>query len=108
MWALDKTSNPATHSAHTHRAPTYHTHTHTHSLPNQGGFLTEEETGGWHHRLNGLEFEQTLADGEGQRNLGCCSPWGSQRVKHYSVNEQHKNSGPTTELSGPILKVLLV
>ena len=31
---------------------------------------------GWHHRLNGHEFEQTLGDGEGQGSLVCCSPWG--------------------------------
>ena len=28
---------------------------------------------GWHHRLNGHEFEQTPGDGEGQENLACCS-----------------------------------
>ena len=31
---------------------------------------------GWHHQLNGHEFEQTPGHGEGQRNLVCCSPWG--------------------------------
>ena len=31
---------------------------------------------GWHHRLNGHEFEQTPGDGEGQGSLVCCSPWG--------------------------------
>ena len=31
---------------------------------------------GWHHRLNGHEFEQALGDGEGQGNLVCSSPWG--------------------------------
>ena len=31
---------------------------------------------GWHHRLNGLEFEQALGVGDGQVNLVCCSPWG--------------------------------
>ena len=31
---------------------------------------------GWHHRLNGHEFEQTLGGGEGQESLVCCSPWG--------------------------------
>ena len=31
---------------------------------------------GWHHQLNGREFEQTLGDGEGQGSLACCSPWG--------------------------------
>jgi len=30
---------------------------------------------GWHHQLNGHEFEQTLGDSEGQRSLTCCSPW---------------------------------
>ena len=35
-----------------------------------------DEMVGWHHRLNGHEFEQTLGDGEGQRSLACCSPWG--------------------------------
>ena len=31
---------------------------------------------GWHHRLNGPEFEQILGVGDGQGNLQCCSPWG--------------------------------
>ena len=30
---------------------------------------------GWHHRLNGHEFEQPLEDGEGQGSLACCSQW---------------------------------
>ena len=30
---------------------------------------------GWHHRLNGHEFEHTLGVGEGQGSLACCSPW---------------------------------
>ena len=30
---------------------------------------------GWHRRLHGREFEQTLGDGEGQGSLACCSPW---------------------------------
>ena len=37
---------------------------------------TEDGTVGWHHRLNGHEFEQTLGDGEGQGSLARCSPWG--------------------------------
>ena len=41
---------------------------------------TEDEMVGWHHRLNGHEFEQTLGDGEGQGSLVYCSPWGRQRV----------------------------
>ena len=31
---------------------------------------------GWHHRLEGHEFEQALGVGDGQGNLVCCSPWG--------------------------------
>ena len=37
---------------------------------------TEDEMVGWHHRLNGHEFEQAVGDGEGQGSLLCCSPWG--------------------------------
>ena len=38
--------------------------------------VTEDEMVGWHHQLNGHEFEQTLGDSEGQESLACCSPWG--------------------------------
>ena len=37
--------------------------------------MTENETFGWHHKLNRHEFEQALGDGEGQGSLVCCSPW---------------------------------
>ena len=37
--------------------------------------VTENKMGGWHHWLNGPEFEQAPEDG-GQRSLVCCSPWG--------------------------------
>ena len=37
---------------------------------------TENEMVGWHHGLNGHEFEQALGDGEGQGSLVCCSPQG--------------------------------
>ena len=37
---------------------------------------TEDEMVGWHHQLNGHEFEQTLGDTEGQGSLACCNPWG--------------------------------
>ena len=36
----------------------------------------EDEMVGWHHWLNGHEFEQALGIGDGQRSLACCSPWG--------------------------------
>ena len=40
--------------------------------------MAEDEIVGWHHWLDGQECEQTLADGEGQGSLACCSSWGSQ------------------------------
>ena len=36
---------------------------------------TEDEMAGWHHRLNGHEFEQSPGVGDGQGSLACCSPW---------------------------------
>ena len=37
---------------------------------------TEDEMVGWHHRLDGHEFEQTPGDSEEQGSLVCCNPWG--------------------------------
>jgi len=37
--------------------------------------MTEDEIVGWHHRLDGREFEQTLGDGEGQGGLVCRGSW---------------------------------
>ena len=37
---------------------------------------TEDEMIGWHHQLNGYEFEQAPGVGDGQGSLVCCSPWG--------------------------------
>ena len=42
---------------------------------------------GWHHQLDGHEFEQTPGDGEGQGSQACCSPWG------------HKESDTTERLN---------
>ena len=38
--------------------------------------MTEDEMVGWHHQLDGHEFEQALGVGDGQGSLKCCSPWG--------------------------------
>ena len=35
--------------------------------------MTENEKVGWHHRLNGYEFEQTSGDSGRQGSPGCCS-----------------------------------
>ena len=37
---------------------------------------TEGEIVGWHHRINGHEFEWTLGVGDGQGGLACCGSWG--------------------------------
>ena len=46
---------------------------------------TEDEMVGWHHRLDGHEFEQALGAGDGQGGLACCSPWGR---KESNTTEQ--------------------
>ena len=43
--------------------------------------MTQDEMAGWHHQLNGHEFEQAPGVGDGQGGLACCSPWGC-RVGH--------------------------
>ena len=35
---------------------------------------------GWHHLLNGHEFEQAPGVGDGQGSLACCSPWGRKKL----------------------------
>ena len=40
----------------------------------------KDEMDGWHHQLNGPEFEQTPGDSEGQGSLECCSPWGHKEL----------------------------
>ena len=40
----------------------------------------EDEMVGWHHQLNGHEFEQALGDGEGQGSLACCSSWACKEL----------------------------
>ena len=51
--------------------------------------MTEDEIVGWHHQLNGHEFEQALGDGDGQGSLACCSPWSQ---KELDMTEQLNNS----------------
>ena len=37
--------------------------------------MTEDEMAGWHHRLDGHEFEKTPGVGDGQGGLACCEAW---------------------------------
>ena len=57
--------------------------------------MTEDEMVGWHHWLNGHEFERALGVGEGQGSLACCSPRGH---KESDTNEQLKNSPPDIKI----------
>ena len=47
---------------------------------------------GWHHWLNGLEFEQAPGDGKEQGSLVCCSPWGH---KELDTTERVNNNKET-------------
>ena len=51
--------------------------------------MTEDEMVGWHHPVNGREFEQSLGNGEGQGSLACCSIWG---CKESDMTEQLKKT----------------
>ena len=55
--------------------------------------MTEDEMVGWHHQLNGHEFEQTVGDSEGQGSLVCCSSWGH---KESDTTERLNNSDRVT------------
>ena len=51
---------------------------------------TEDEMIGWHHQLDGHEFEQAQGAGDGQGSLACCSPCGC-RVRHNLATEQQED-----------------
>ena len=42
--------------------------------------MTEDEMIGWHHQLDGHEFEQALGVSDGQGSLVYCSPWGRKEL----------------------------
>ena len=47
---------------------------------------------GWHHLLNGHEFEQTQGESEGQGSLMCCSSWGHKESNTAEATE-HAETG---------------
>ena len=55
--------------------------------------MTEDKMVGWHHQLNGQEFEQALGVGDGQGSLVCCSLWGR---KESDTTEQLNNNKQIT------------
>ena len=56
--------------------------------------MTKDKMVGWHHRLDGHEFEQTLGIGDGQGSRVCCSPW------------FHKELATTERLNNKILRAI--
>ena len=48
----------------------------------------EDKMVGWHHQLNGHEFEQTLGDGKGQGRTGTLRSMGLQQIRHDLATEQ--------------------
>ena len=53
--------------------------------------MTEDEMVGWHHQLDGHEFEQALGTGDGQRSLVCCSSWGHKELDLTQQLNNHHN-----------------
>ena len=54
---------------------------------------------GWHHQLDGHEFEQAPGAGDGLGSLVCCSPWGH---KELDMTEQLNNKDNKDVEAGPI------
>ena len=48
--------------------------------------MTEGEIFGWHHQLDGHEFEQAPGIGDRQGSLACCSPWDCQESNATELN----------------------
>ena len=57
--------------------------------------MTEDEMAGWHHRLDGCEFEWTPGVGDGQGGLACCNSWGrkeldtTEQLNWMSIYDSH-------------------
>ena len=68
--------------------------------------MAENEMIGWHHQLNGQEFEQIPGDGEGQGSLMCCSPWGCQESDTTERMSMHVMLS-TPVFSSPSLSLFL-
>ena len=78
--------------------------------PDAGKYWRQEEKGvaedemvGWHHQLNGQEFEQTPGDSEGPGSLACCSPWG---CKESDTTKWLNNSNSSSRNSEKHFNVL--
>ena len=69
----------------------------------------EDEMVGWHHQLNGHEFEQTPRDGEAQRSLVCYSPWDHKELDMTErLNSKHKSVGVVMTSQGALASLALM
>ena len=48
--------------------------------------MAEDKMVGWHHQLDGLEFEQAPEIDDGQGSLECCSAWGGKELDTTELN----------------------
>ena len=63
----------------------------------------EDKMVGWHHQLNGHEFEQVPGVGDGQGGLACCSPWGckeSDMTERLNWTELNWTEGAVVSFPG--------
>ena len=67
--------------------------------------MTEDEMVGWHHRLDGHEFERALEAGDGQGDLVCCSPWGCKELN--TTERLNNNTNICTHLSNSFKDITL-
>ena len=73
--------------------------------------MTEDEMVGWHHRLNGHEFEQALGVGDGQGSLACCSPWGhkeSDTIEQLNSNSKFIHCTIHGHTSGSLVRAVVI
>ena len=60
--------------------------------------MKEDEMVGWHHQLDGHEFEQAPGVGDGQRSLVCCSPWGCKESDDWATELTDNKSSTKREV----------
>ena len=68
--------------------------------------MTEDKMIGWHHPLNGYEFEQAPGVGDGQGGLVCCKPWGRKESDMTKQLNNKPNSRCLILPLSPIFKLL--
>ena len=68
--------------------------------------MTENEMAGWHHQLDGHEFEWTLGVGDGQGGLACCNSWGHKETdmaEWLNWTELHYSSDTAFRCTFPVI-----